>query len=548
MLEILRKKYQTTLKMLLGLDKTWVVLVIILFVGIFLRTYNFSGWLRFNPDQARNAMVVGDAVSGKAELPLIGPLAAGTFFHLGPILYEYQYVSAKFFGNTPKAMAYPDLLFSILAIPLLYLFLRRIFSVTASLFVSSIMAVSFFFITYARFSSNPNAIPFFMLIFFYGLSGILSDKKNESSMWRWPTMIGLSAGVAVQQHTLLLFAVPLTLCAVLVYMFKKRMVNWRHVMLVILMILILNTGQIVGEIKTGGSNFRELFLSVTQRQASKPNWLKNIFRVSACQVQSNANLISSFVNIEECGDVYKFPAFRLNNLKKVFQAIFVAISATVFSIAGYVFLLLRAHKEKDLHKKRTINLLLFYNLLICLIMIPVAGEISLRYFIVLSIIPFFILANVIDVSLSLNSKKITAVIIISCAAIFMGNTVVLARESRVYVQGVANDGENAYLGETSEMAKFVLLRSKNEKAIYVIGSRIYERRYFKPLKYLVENSNAGIIVKDRSEDGDIPVGMMFFYVTKNDKGCLAAKSDTQKDEFLDCGEFGKVLVFQAIKK
>ena len=122
---------------------TWILLGIIL-IGIFLRTYNFHDWLRFNADQSRDAEVVSNSLEGKSSLPLLGPKAGGTEFRLGPIFYYFQTASAAFFGNQPDKMAYPDLFFSILSIPLLFLFLRKLFSERIALSSTAIYSLSFF--------------------------------------------------------------------------------------------------------------------------------------------------------------------------------------------------------------------------------------------------------------------------------------------------------------------------------------------------------------------------------------------------------------------
>src|SRR4030042_4003685 len=103
-----------------------ITIAIILGLGIFLRTYHFSDWLRFNADQSRDAALIKNIVEGKVNTPLLGPKAGGTEFRLGPAFYYFQFASAKVFGEEPEKLAYPDLLFSILSI-LLFFLLARIF-------------------------------------------------------------------------------------------------------------------------------------------------------------------------------------------------------------------------------------------------------------------------------------------------------------------------------------------------------------------------------------------------------------------------------------
>ena len=58
-----------------------VAFLAIIFLGAFLRVYEFGDWLRFNPDQGRDAIVAFDMTQG--EIPFLGPVAGGTEFRLG---------------------------------------------------------------------------------------------------------------------------------------------------------------------------------------------------------------------------------------------------------------------------------------------------------------------------------------------------------------------------------------------------------------------------------------------------------------------------------
>ena len=102
----------------------------------FLRTYNFHDWLKFSNDQARDAFISSQAADKETAWPLVGPYMSYSgdgdhveenSFHLGPIYYYFQIVSAKIFGNYADKLAYPDVFFGVLSILLLYAFLRIYF-------------------------------------------------------------------------------------------------------------------------------------------------------------------------------------------------------------------------------------------------------------------------------------------------------------------------------------------------------------------------------------------------------------------------------------
>jgi len=138
--------------------------------GIFFRTYHFSDWLHFELDQARDAGLVSEAAEGGiSELPLLGPRAQGTFLRLGPAFYYLSYLSAKIFGNSPAGIARGIWTLSILALPLLYLYLRRYFNEKITLALAALASVSVFLVVYSRFAWNPNALVFFVPLSFYAL-------------------------------------------------------------------------------------------------------------------------------------------------------------------------------------------------------------------------------------------------------------------------------------------------------------------------------------------------------------------------------------------
>lgn len=174
------------------------VLAAIFIIGIFLRTFYFHDWLRFNADQSRDAGIVSDVVEGKTSAPLLGPKAGGTEFRLGSAFYIFQIASASLFGNRPDAMAYPDLISSLLAIPLLYAFLRLYFERKTALFLTALFAVSFYGVKYSRFAWNPNSLPFWTLLFFllFASSSGISGKGRGGMEHRFGSRAGCRCSIA----------------------------------------------------------------------------------------------------------------------------------------------------------------------------------------------------------------------------------------------------------------------------------------------------------------------------------------------------------------
>ena len=173
-------------KALLFLRKNYIIIALslIILLGTFLRLYHFSDWLHFELDQSRDAKVIDLALEeGIGNLPLLGPKAAGSFLRLGPAFYYFQYLSALVFGWTPSGMALIMVFFGIGTIPLFYFLIKRYFANRLSLALTLLFSVSLFLVMYSRFSWNPNALPFFVLLTF--LSMLRSVDPEEKKKGRW---------------------------------------------------------------------------------------------------------------------------------------------------------------------------------------------------------------------------------------------------------------------------------------------------------------------------------------------------------------------------
>ena len=196
----------------------------IILVGTFLRTYQHKNWLYFDDDQANDATIVDNFIHGRIKLPELGPNMGNTQFCLGPMFYYFQIASAEFFGDYPDKLAYPDLFFSILTIPLLFYFLKKYFSANLSLTLTGLYTISYFAIKFSRFAWNTNSMPFFILLFLLAMLEFL--KNREKTSWWWALALGLATGVGVQLHAMLLVIFPIMGILVIIFTAKAGWQIW----------------------------------------------------------------------------------------------------------------------------------------------------------------------------------------------------------------------------------------------------------------------------------------------------------------------------------
>lgn len=243
--------YQNSLDILR--TKKWevAVFIVVLSLGIFVRVFHFSDWLFFEIDQAYDFNLVSPAVtSGIENLPLLGPNVGGGLLRLGPAFYVLEYLSALLFGNTPVGHAGTVLVFSLLSLPLFFLFCRRYFSTHESLGLLMLFSVSLFNVLYARFSWSPNVLPFLMLLSSYAL--LRSVSKRDPNPARWFLIAVTAITITSQIHFNSFFAAPLI--AILFIAIKRPKFHWGIWLSGIAIIFLLYAPVIANDIKTNGEN------------------------------------------------------------------------------------------------------------------------------------------------------------------------------------------------------------------------------------------------------------------------------------------------------
>lgn len=248
----LKEKFLETVR-----TRKWetIALVVILFVGVFLRTYHFSDWLHFELDQAYDFNTVSPAITdGIGHLSLLGPNVGGSDLRLGPAFYYLEYVSALLLGNTPAGHAGAVLVLSLLSLPLFYVFCRRYFTVIESLGLLALFSTSLYGVLYSRFSWSPNVLPFLMLLSGYALLRSVSSKEPHPA--RWFLIAVTAVTVTSQIHLNSFFSAPLI--ALLFVVITRPKFNWKIWLSAVGIVLFLYSPVILNDIRTGGENLHLL--------------------------------------------------------------------------------------------------------------------------------------------------------------------------------------------------------------------------------------------------------------------------------------------------
>lgn len=530
----------------------WILIGIFLF-GAFLRMYHFHDWMRFSPDEARDATFISNALSGVAPLPELGPQAGNTRFFLGPLYYQAEYASAFLFGNMPDSLAYPDLFFSLLAIPLLFFFLRKYFSVRTALILDALFSISFFAITSSRFASNPNSIPFFVILFLFSLLSLLDEGGKRKYIWA--TLLGLSMGVGIQLHTLLFLVSPAVAVIVWGYLIYRKAITWKHAALVILCFLLMNVGQLKYEFRHGGSNILQLFRGASSESSVGGNTLmRNIGLIASCQLEANAHILLAPIDETNCEDIFNvMRAGRKETFIKgagpIVNGAFLLGELTlclVLSVGGYILLWHRLQLESLSGKRNFLGVLLVYNILSFVVMLPVASQIEVHYFNILIVVPFVLLGLWMEYLLSshwAHGKRLLRAMIV---LLFVANGIFLARVASDYSEQRVSDSDNSILGEITPMVAYLIADSEGSDRVFIDGTTFYLKRFLKPFDFL--SRQQGVQMVRPESDQNFPVGTRFFYINGTKLHTASPGETVNGDLVLAVRQFQQVTIYTLLKQ
>lgn len=486
----------------------YAILAGIITLGVFLRTVHFQSWMEFSPDQARDATLIDKVLSGEEPLPLLGAESGNTRFKLGPMAYHWQYLSGLLFGSEPYNLAYPDLLFSIFALILFFFLMRKYFSAERALLLTLLMSSSFFLVKYGRFAWNPNAAPFFSLLFLFALLETL-DPKNKGRVV-WPALLGVACGVAIQLHTLFIFILPCVVGAGFLLWIKRGLFSWRGLVLFLVCFLAVNWAQIYRDVNHHYSNTNRFLKAISKTSSGdgESALLRNINEATACEVQSGVYLLSSWGNLGKCEPWES--ALRPHDIET--RTTFIA--GFIFVFGGYILFARYFRREPDDRKWDFLFVTGLYAIVSFVVSIPIITQVSTRYYITSFFLPFIILGLWMKF-LGNKVGKIGSVFAVVAIALFLvlfaGNIRSLSLWSWKLSHGSASDSKTVFYAEVRDMMSYMEAQLP-EQNIGLLGSGDSMSRFFKSLNYIAEND--GRTLFDLSNKHRDPHGR-FFYIDES---------------------------------
>ncbi len=378
-------------------SKNAIILIVsvIIAMGVFLRAYHFSDWLHFELDQSRDAKVVDLAIKdGIGNLPLLGPKAAGSFLRLGPAFYYFEYLSALIFGNTPAGIATVISLFGILAIPVFYLFIRRYFNNKIAIGLLLLFSTSIFLTMYSRFAWNPNPLPLFTILAFYALLRAVDANMKKRGVWL--VISAASLAIATQFHFLAFVSIPLVFVIFLII--KRPRIKITYWILSLAAVFVLYSPMIINEIKTGGENAKEFVKEVSGKSGNGGQTL-----LEKAVRNYTENSLGHFLILSGQSGA-ELPKFKVGQSVSSSDIIcdggcrkalpLGALALALFTI-GAILLFKNVLAENETRKKDFLILVALWFLATFALFTPISSDISPRFFLLVSAIPFVFLGFIL---------------------------------------------------------------------------------------------------------------------------------------------------------
>jgi 4-amino-4-deoxy-L-arabinose transferase-like glycosyltransferase len=234
-----------------------ILLLILLFLGLFLRSYRLTDLMIYLGDEGRDMLIVKDIID-LDNFPLIGPPTSVGQLFLGPIYYYMITPFVLFSGLSPVGPAVFVVLLGTATIYLIYLVGKSFFNQTTGLICAVLYAVSPLIIEFSRSSWNPNPMPFFTLLMILSL---FWWKKKKKSKFLYLAAIFFS--VMLQLHYLSVLLLPLLIF--IVYHFGKKKTSKGEYFVTVLIMLLMISPLFVFDLKHNYHNSRGLWQIVSGR-------------------------------------------------------------------------------------------------------------------------------------------------------------------------------------------------------------------------------------------------------------------------------------------
>jgi len=263
-------------------------------------------------------------------------------------------------------------------------------------------------VMYSRFSWNPNPLPLFTILTIYSL--LRAVDREERNRGKWLLAAAFSISVATQLHFLAYVSFPVITVAFLII--KRPKIKWGYWVGAIGIILLMNFPVILNEIKTGGDNFKEFRAVVsgkTDAEGDKTLLAKVIKNYSENSVGHFLMLSSQNSELPRVISISKFN-FQCDAGCKS-QLPYGIVAFILFS-SGLILMLKNLVFERDHRRKDFLIIIFLWFVAGFGLFTPLAFDISPRFWLLVSALPFIFLGFTLDFIRKILPQKIAFILIL----------------------------------------------------------------------------------------------------------------------------------------
>ncbi len=232
--------------------KSWLVFLIIVCIGLYLRFYLIEQNFEFGWDQARDSWVAREVLQG--DFPLIGPRTGVGNFRIGPV---YFYLLAPFYyftGLDPMATNYFNILSNIINFLLIFYVTKKLSNNYTALFVIALYSLNKYIIGINQIPWNVTVMPGIAALILYGIYQIYEEK------YQWFFVLALLCGFYFQLHFTAIF-IPIIVMLSLIFI-KNKIKALKYALLSLPLFLVWFVPNLVYESQHSSMNYyrmREFF-------------------------------------------------------------------------------------------------------------------------------------------------------------------------------------------------------------------------------------------------------------------------------------------------
>lgn len=429
----------------------FIILLIILGIGAFLRLYRIGDYMTFLGDEGRDALVVKRMIVDR-EFTLLGPITSVGLMHLGPIYYYFMALFLLLSGLDPVGPAVMVALFSLATVILIWKLCREFFDTKAAVVASLGYALSPLVIIHSHSSWNPNILPFWALLIIYSLLKAIVKEK-----YKWLVVTGISLGVVLQLHYIAFVFIPIIFTALFLLRMKASI---RHYLLGIVATVFTFSPFILFEIRHQFINTLTVWQFATRGGDAKTFGVATFF--------------------ERFWDLAVRFFWRLVVIKNAEYSIILLL--VVAAILVYLF---KTLPQVDIKRKTLTVFLVWFGVGVGLLSFY-TGNIYDYYLMFAFPLPFILLGVVMSVISRNLWGKIVGIFLIVALSYFQLETTPISRPP------------NRLAFQAKQIADFISEKAGNEKynfALIAAGNSDHAYRYFLEIA-----GNSPVVIKNPDED------------------------------------------------